>query len=167
MLWTLAPSRCSLLDEADELLSRGFKDQIYDIFRFLPSDTQVGLFSATMPNEVLEITENSKFMCDPIRISMKASELSLEGTKQFYVAVEKEEFKLDTLYDLYDTMKITQAVIFCNTRRKVDTLTQAMHARDFTVSAIVSFLSPCQPCLTDVISLSLSSTETWSPRSLS
>ncbi|KAI3139139.1 hypothetical protein CBS147326_2817 [Penicillium roqueforti] len=55
---------------------------------------------------------------------------------QFYIAVEKEEWKLDTLSDLYETVTITQAVIFCNTRRKVDWLTDKLTARDFTVSAM-------------------------------
>ncbi|KAI9023287.1 P-loop containing nucleoside triphosphate hydrolase protein [Hyaloraphidium curvatum] len=123
-----------VLDEADEMLSRGFKDQIYDVFQNLPPTTQVVLLSATMPMDVLEVTK--RFMRDPIRILVKKDELTLEGIKQFYIAVEKEEWKLDTLCDLYDTVTITQAVIFCNTRRKVDWLTEKMHARDFTVSAM-------------------------------
>uniref|UniRef100_A0A8C1G5M0 RNA helicase n=1 Tax=Cyprinus carpio TaxID=7962 RepID=A0A8C1G5M0_CYPCA len=122
------------LDEADEMLSRGFKDQIYEIFQKLGTDTQVILLSATMPQEVLEVT--TKFMRDPIRILVKKEELTLEGIRQFYINVEKEEWKLDTLCDLYETLTITQAVIFINTRRKVDWLTEKMHARDFTVSAL-------------------------------
>jgi translation initiation factor 4A len=125
------------LDEADEMLSRGFKDQIYEVFQLLPPETQVVLLSATMPAEVLEVTK--KFMRDPVRILVKRDELTLEGIKQFYIAVEKEEWKLDTLCDLYETVTITQAVIFCNTRRKVDWLTEKMHGREFTVSAMVSF----------------------------
>jgi translation initiation factor 4A len=123
------------LDEADEMLSRGFKDQIYEVFQLLPQETQVVLLSATMPADVLEVTK--KFMRDPVRILVKRDELTLEGIKQFYIAVEKEEWKLDTLCDLYETVTITQAVIFCNTRRKVDWLTEKMHAREFTVSAMV------------------------------
>ena len=126
--------RLFVLDEADEMLSRGFKDQIYDIFKFLPEKVQVALFSATMPMEVLEVTD--RFMRDPIRILVKRDELTLEGIKQFYIAVEKEEWKLDTLCDLYETLTITQAIIYCNTRRKVDWLTEKMQARDFTVSAM-------------------------------
>jgi translation initiation factor 4A len=67
---------------------------------------------------------------------VKKDELTLEGIKQFYVAVEKEDWKLDTLCDLYETITITQACIFCNTRRKVDMLTEQMLAREFTVSAM-------------------------------
>jgi translation initiation factor 4A len=123
-----------ILDEADEMLSRGFKDQIYDVFRYMNEQIQVILLSATMPADVLEVTK--KFMRNPVRILVKKEQLTLEGIKQFYIGVEKEEWKLDTLCDLYETLTITQAVIFCNTRRKVDWLTEKMHSRDFTVSAM-------------------------------
>ncbi|EIM23544.1 DEAD-domain-containing protein [Wallemia mellicola CBS 633.66] len=123
-----------ILDEADELLNLGFKDQIYDIYRYLPPATQVVLFSATLPHDVLEMT--TKFMTDPIRILVKRDEITLEGIKQFFVAVEKEEWKFDTLCDLYDTLTITQAVIFCNTRKKVDWLTEKMREANFTVSSM-------------------------------
>ncbi|CAJ2666814.1 unnamed protein product [Trifolium pratense] len=99
------------------MLSRGFKDQIYDVYRYLPPDLQVFLISATLPHEILEMT--NKFMTDPVRILVKRDELTLEGIKQFFVAVEREEWKFDTLCDLYDTLTITQAVIFCNTKRKI------------------------------------------------
>ncbi|KAF5320938.1 hypothetical protein D9619_000491 [Psilocybe cf. subviscida] len=123
-----------VLDEADELLNKGFKDQIYDVYRYLPPATQVVLLSATLPYDVLEMT--TKFMTDPIRILVKRDELTLEGIKQFFVAVEKEDWKFDTLCDLYDTLTITQAVIFCNTRRKVDWLTEKMRNSNFTVSSM-------------------------------
>ncbi|KAH7574399.1 hypothetical protein JRO89_XS03G0291600 [Xanthoceras sorbifolium] len=125
--------RMFVLDEADEMLSRGFKDQIYDIFQHLPPKIQVGVFSATMPPEALEITR--KFLNKPVRILVKRDELTLEGIKQFYVNVGKEDYKLDTLCDLYETLAITQSVIFVNTRRKVDWLTDQMRSRDHTVSA--------------------------------
>jgi len=121
-------------DEADEMLSRGFKDQIYDIFKTLPPNIQVCLFSATMAPEILELT--TKFMRDAVRILVKKDELTLEGIRQFYVAIEKEEWKLDTLCDLYETLTITQAIIYCNTRRKVDFLADQMSKRDFTVSTM-------------------------------
>jgi translation initiation factor 4A len=123
-----------VLDEADEMLSRGFKDQIYDVFRKLPSTIQVILLSATMPEDVLEVTK--RFMRDPINILVKKEELTLEGIKQFYINVEKEEWKLETLTDLYETMTITQAVIFLNTRRKVDWLKEKLGEKDFTVSSM-------------------------------
>uniref|UniRef100_A0A8C1LMA4 RNA helicase n=1 Tax=Cyprinus carpio TaxID=7962 RepID=A0A8C1LMA4_CYPCA len=113
-----------VLDEADEMLNKGFKEQIYDVYRYL----------ATLPHEILEMT--NKFMTDPIRILVKRDELTLEGIKQFFVAVEREEWKFDTLCDLYDTLTITQAVIFCNTKRKVDWLTEKMREANFTVSSM-------------------------------
>ncbi|KAL6778478.1 EIF4A [Auxenochlorella protothecoides x Auxenochlorella symbiontica] len=125
--------RMFVLDEADEMLSRGFKDQIYDIFQLLPPKIQVGVFSATLPPEALELTR--KFMNKPVRILVKRDELTLEGIKQFYVDVGMEDYKLDTLCDLYETLAITQSVIFANTRRKVDWLTDKMRERDHTVSA--------------------------------
>eukprot|EP00928_Gymnodinium_smaydae_P100729 TRINITY_DN994_c1_g1_i9.p1 TRINITY_DN994_c1_g1~~TRINITY_DN994_c1_g1_i9.p1 ORF type:complete len:392 (+),score=108.24 TRINITY_DN994_c1_g1_i9:107-1282(+) len=123
-----------VLDEADELMSRGFKDQIYDIFKCLPPNVQVCLFSATMAPEILEMT--TKFMRDAVRILVKKDELTLEGIRQFYVAIEKEEWKLDTLCDLYETLTITQAIIYCNTRRKVDFLQDQLSKRDFTISVM-------------------------------
>ncbi|XP_035226012.1 eukaryotic initiation factor 4A-III-like isoform X1 [Stegodyphus dumicola] len=123
-----------VLDEADEMLNIGLKDQIYNVYRYLPAITQVVLISATLPDEIWEMT--SKFMVDPIKILVKKDEMTLEGIKQFFVLVEKEEWKLDTLLDLYERMTIRQAVIFCNTKRKVDWLTKKMKEADFTVSSM-------------------------------
>lgn len=123
-----------VLDEADELLNRGFREQIYDVYRYLPPATQVVVVSATLPYDVLDMT--TKFMTDPVRVLVKRDELTLEGIKQYFIAVEKEEWKFDTLCDLYDTLTITQAVIFCNTRRKVDWLTDKMREANFTVSSM-------------------------------
>jgi translation initiation factor 4A len=132
--------RMFVLDEADEMLSHGFKDQIYDIFQLLPPDLQVGLFSATLSPEALDITR--RFMNKPVRILVKRDELTLDGIKQFYVDVVKEEWKLETLCDLYETLTITQSVIFANTRRKVDWLSERMRAKDFTVSSTHGDMDP-------------------------
>lgn len=86
-----------------------------------------------MPEEALEIT--NKFMNNPIRILVKKDELTLEGIRQFYIYVEREDWKLDTLIDLYDTINITQCVIFCNSKRKVDWLTARLTEKEFTVSS--------------------------------
>lgn len=123
-----------VLDEADEMLSKGFKEQIYDVYRYLPPTIQVILLSATLTHDVLQMT--TKFMTDPVRVLVKRDELTLEGISQFFVAVEREEWKFDTLCDLYDTLTITQALIFCNTRKKVDWLTEKMREANFTVSSI-------------------------------
>jgi len=126
--------RIFVLDEADEMLSFGFTDQVYKIFKCVPPDVQVCLFSATMPPEILDMTK--KFMRNPVRILVKKDELTLEGIKQFYVAAEKEEWKIDILCDLYETLTVNQSIIYCNTRRKADYLDKEMSKRDFTVSVI-------------------------------
>lgn len=130
----LSQVKLFILDEADSMLDRGFKEQIYDVFQHLPPTVQVCLFSATMPEEILDISK--RFMRDPVRILVKRDELTLEGIKQFYVHVEREDWKFETLCDLYETLTITQAIIYCNTRRKVDWLTGKMIAKDFTVSSM-------------------------------
>jgi len=124
-----------VLDEADEMLaSRGFIDIVQDIFKYLPQEVQVALFSATMPSEVLQVTE--KFMRDPVRILLKKENLTLEGIKQFYVVMNSERDKLATLFDLYGDMSVTQSIVYCNSRQKVDWLAREMQAEDFTCSCI-------------------------------
>ncbi|KAF9462729.1 P-loop containing nucleoside triphosphate hydrolase protein [Collybia nuda] len=130
------------LDKVDEMLSRGFKDQFYEVFQLLSQDTQVVLLFSTTPADVLEVTK--KLMRDPVRILVKRDELTLQGIEQLYIAVEKEEWKLDTLCDLYETVIITQAAIFCNTRQKVDWLTEKIHSHEFTVSVMHGDMEPKQ-----------------------
>jgi ATP-dependent RNA helicase len=124
--------RMWVLDEADEMLQEGFKEQIYDVYRYLPHSTQVVLVSATLPRDVLKIA--AKLMTDPLQILVKRDEITLEGIRQFFIAVEREEWKFDTLCDLYNTLTITQAVIFCNTRKKVEWLAHQMRQANFTVA---------------------------------
>ncbi|XP_024630521.1 eukaryotic initiation factor 4A-6 [Medicago truncatula] len=129
-----------VMDEVDQMLSLGFKDKIDEIFKLLPCKIQVGVISATMPPEALEITR--KFMKKPVTIQAKPDELTLEGIKQFYVDVEKEEWKLETLCDIFElTVKaksITHCIVFVDTRCKVDWLTDKMQSRDHKVSVIQS-----------------------------
>ncbi|PVH15981.1 ATP-dependent RNA helicase FAL1 [Candidozyma duobushaemuli] len=123
-----------ILDEADELMTKGFKEQIYEIYRQLPSTVQVVVVSATLTREVLEMT--SKFTTDPVRILVKREDVTLEGIKQYYIQCEKEEWKFDTLCDLYDNLTITQAVIFCNTKAKVTWLAEQLRKANFAVVAM-------------------------------
>lgn len=125
---------CFIIDEADEMLSAGFEEQVRGIMAKLPEACQVALFSATMPPECLDIANH--FMRQPLHILVKAEEVTLEGIAQFYIDVEREEWKLDVLCDLYETLTVTQAVIFCSSRRKVDWLQSQLETREFTVSAI-------------------------------
>lgn len=130
--------RMLVIDEADEMLSVGFKDQIRVILENIPRSCTISLFSATMPEEMIHLTE--KFMTNPIRIIIKREEITLEGIQQYYVNVEKEEWKLETLLDLYEQISINQAILFCNTRRTVEWLAKEMNDKGFTVSAFHSEL---------------------------
>lgn len=123
-----------VLDEADELLTKGFKEQIYEIYKTLPAGAQVVVVSATLTPEVLEMT--NKFTTDPVKILVKRHDVTLKGIKQYYIQCEKEDWKFDTLCDLYDNLTITQAVIFCNTKAKVNWLAGQMRKSNFTVAAM-------------------------------
>jgi translation initiation factor 4A len=123
-----------ILDEADEMLSRGFKDQIYEIFQYISKNCQVALFSATMPNEALDITK--KFMNDPLSILVKNEDLTLEGIKQFYIDVDNETLKFDYLCDIYSSLSISQTIIYCNSKRKSDWIREKLLAKGFTVECI-------------------------------
>jgi len=100
----------------------------------MPTTVQVALISATMPRDVLQLAK--KMTNNPVCVLVRKDELTLEGIKQFHVDVEKEDYKFDTLCDLYDTLTITQAVIFCNTRKKVDWLAKEMKSAGFTITAM-------------------------------
>jgi len=126
--------RIFVLDEADEMLSMGFKEQILTIFRTMPGNIQVGLFSATMPDDMLKMTE--EFMRDPFKILVDKESLTLEGINQYYVAIETEQYKFETLTDLYDNIDIQQAMIYANTKKKVIELGERMAEADFTCSII-------------------------------
>jgi len=121
--------RVVVLDEADALLSRNLVENIDDIFKFLPEDKQVALFSATMPSRITNFTHN------PTHILVKRDSLTLDGVKQFFVVVE-EEHKMETLMDLYEAVSIAQSVIFANTRRKVDWVAEQMNSNSHKVSSL-------------------------------
>jgi translation initiation factor 4A len=124
-----------ILDEADEMLSTGFKEQIYEIYQLIDNDNlQNVILSATLSQDILDVAEN--FMKDPVKILIKTEELTLEGIKQFYVNVEKEDWKLDTLCDLFESISAAQTIIFVDSKRKADWLTNMMTERDFTISCI-------------------------------
>ena len=125
-----------VLDEADEMLTRGFKEQVYNIFQYLKPSLQVALFSATMPNHMSSIT--SKFMRNPVSISVKAESLTLEGILQYYVAVEDDRQKYAALKDLYSMLSVNQCIIYCNSVRRVIDLYDAMVADGFPVCCIHS-----------------------------
>ena len=119
-----------ILDEADEMLSKIFSNQIYDIFRFLPNNIQVGLFSATMTPEFFRIAKC--FMRNPVKILVKDEDLTLEGIKQFYINLEHNEFKFETLCDLYDLCSVSQTIIYCNSRTMVEELYRRLCEDNFS-----------------------------------
>lgn len=123
-----------VIDEADELLSQGFKEQIYYIFQYLPRTTQICLFSASMPIEVEQLTE--KFMTDPEKILVKSEMLTLDGIQQYHVALDNDGNKFDCLKDLYDSLSVSQSIIYCNSIKRVDDLYDAMVNDDFAVSKL-------------------------------
>jgi hypothetical protein len=125
-----------VLDEADEMLSKGFKDQIYNIFQNLNSQVQMVLFSATMPEEILKLT--SKIMRNPVMITMKNEELNLECIKQFFIALQDDMSKYDTLKDLFSVISISQCIIYCNNVKRVIDLTNAMLKDGHSVCCIHS-----------------------------
>ena len=126
--------RIMVLDEADEMLSQGFKTQIYNIFQYFNANIQVAIFSATFTEEVLELTE--KFMRNPVRIIMKAEELSLECIQQYYIAVSSDQVKYEVLKDLFSTISISQSIIYCNSVRRVADLHEAMTKDGYSVCGI-------------------------------
>lgn len=134
--YVLKPEHLNLfvLDEADEMLSRGFKDQIYEIFQYVSKNCQVALFSATMPEEALEIT--TKFMENPMTILIKREDLTLEGIRQFYIDVGTENWKFDCLCDIYGNLSVSQTIIYCNSKRKADWIREKLLAKGFTVECI-------------------------------
>ena len=125
-----------VLDEADEILSYGFKDQIYNIFQYLTNEVQVGLFSATMPNELETLTE--KFLRDPIKILVKKEQVTLEGIKQYYVGVDTDQDKLATLQDIFSVITMSQCIIYCNSRERTDTVYDNMVQEGYPVIRIHS-----------------------------
>jgi translation initiation factor 4A len=125
-----------ILDEADEMLSKGFKDQMYDIFKFLNDNVQVALFSATMPEEMLILSD--KFMRDPVKIVMKTEELTLECIQQYYIALSDDQSKYDALKDLFSFLQVSQCIIYVSTVKRVEDLYNTMISDGFPVCCIHS-----------------------------
>jgi translation initiation factor 4A len=125
-----------ILDEADEMLSAGFKDQVYNIFQYLNTDIQVVLVSATLPDSIHYII--SKIMRNPVKIAVRREMLTLEGIKQFFIAVDDDRQKYATLKDLFSYLSIAQCIIYCNSIKRVQDLYEAMKEDEFPVCRIHS-----------------------------
>ena len=125
-----------VLDEADELLSKGFKDQIHDVFQHINSQAQIALFSATIPREMINLTD--KFMRDPIKIMLKPEELTLDCIQQYYIALRNDSDKYDALKDLFSLLQVKQTIIYVNNINRVNDLYDAMIKDGYPVCYIHS-----------------------------
>jgi superfamily II DNA/RNA helicase len=123
-----------VLDEADEMLSSGFKEQMSKILVHLPVSIKIGLFSATLSEELIEIAKT--FMNHPIKILVKNKELTLQGIAQYFVNLNDDSDKYETLKDIFSTLTISQSIIYCNSTRRVDDLEEAMLEDNFPVKKI-------------------------------
>jgi len=123
-----------IIDEADEMLSQGFKELIHDIFNFIPKTTQVGLFSATFPDDLVELSK--QFMNDPEEILVKKESLTLEGISQYYINVKHHQWKYDVLTDIYNTINIAQCIIYINSKARLNQIYQALVDDNFPVGMI-------------------------------
>ena len=128
-----------VLDEADEILSIGFMDTIYNIIRYLPEQAHIYLFSATMPREILELTD--KFMDNSEKILIDKENLTLEGIKQFYLNCNIYKWKYDVLIDLYESITINQCIIYVNTKNILTHLVDTLLEKNFPISYIHGELS--------------------------
>lgn len=125
-----------VLDEADEILTDGINDKLNFIFEKIPSGIQSILISATLNTNVFTVSK--KLLHDPIKILLKNSEVAVELISQFYIEVDTEDLKFDTLLDLYGITSTSQTIIFCNTIRKVDWLKENLEKNNFTITCIHS-----------------------------
>ena len=128
--------RMIVLDEADEILSQGFLDQIYNIFQFLSDKVQVVMFSATIPEQLHDVV--NKIMMNPMKILVKSEQLSLEGISQFYISFNNDHEKLMALMDLYEGISVSQSIIYCNSVKRVMELYDTMKRQGFPVCCMHS-----------------------------
>ena len=126
-----------VLDEADEMLSKGFKEQIYNIFYQLNEDAvQIALFSATLSSDLLDMSK--KLLREPEKILVKSEALTLEGISQYYVLLDDEKAKYLTLKDLYSSINVSQCIIYCNSLRRVIDLYDNMRNEGYPVCCLHS-----------------------------
>ena len=136
-IFSLNYLKCFVLDEADEMLSKGFLEEIKKIISLIPTTAKILLFSATMPKAIVEMT--TQFMEKPARILVKNEELTLEGIRQYYVYLKKID-KLDVLLQIYRGIEIAQAIIYCNSKKTVNFLSEEMKKKGHMISSIHSDL---------------------------
>lgn len=123
-----------VIDEADDVLSTGFRKQIKKIFQSIPKDTQVALVSATIPQEMSNLFD-AILKPDFISILIKDDQLTLDGIVQFYINLD-EQYKFDAIIDLYQYINIGQGIIYCNRKNKADELQNVLNSQDFSAGVL-------------------------------
>jgi translation initiation factor 4A len=123
-----------IIDEADEMLGLGFLEQINEIIKMIPPDCQICLFSATIPPEIIKLTEN--IMNDPAKILVKKENLTLEGIKQYYLSCSNDTNKYENLFEIFANIDVNQCIIYVNTKDKAERLSLQMREKEFIVSCI-------------------------------
>lgn len=131
---SLQDLKCMVLDEVDEMLSIGFEQQIKDIFEYVATDCQIAMFSATMSDSTKKIAR--RILNNPVQIFVKNDEVTLEGISQFFINVQKEDYKLPTLLDIYDKLSISQTIIYINSKKKADWLHEELNKEGHAVSCL-------------------------------
>lgn len=122
-----------ILDEADEMLNMGFREDIDTILEEVPEVRQTVLFSATMPREILELT--NRYQNKPVMIKATHKELTVPSIEQYYLEV-REASKLEVLSRLIDANSIKLSLVFCNTKKRVDDLAQNLQSRGYAAEAL-------------------------------
>lgn len=130
-----------VLDEADEMLDMGFRDDIEDILQKIPQEHQTVLFSATMPREILELTH--VYLKDPVSVRVTPKELTVPSIDQVYFEV-REHNKMEALSRILDMYTPELCLVFCNTKRKVDELVEKLQGRGYFSEALHGDLKQSQ-----------------------
>ena len=129
----LANLKMIILDEADEMLNMGFREDIDIILKEVPEARQTILFSATMPKEILDLTK--LYQNKPVMIKAAHKQLTVPSIEQYYLEV-REASKLETLSRIIDANSIKLSLVFCNTKKRVDELAQNLQSRGYTAEAL-------------------------------
>jgi len=124
-----------IVDEADQMLEDRFKEQLQCILDLgFPAQARCAFFSATMNADVVEFV--NKLLNNPVRILIPPEKVTLKGINQYGIALEREDWKFEVLLDLYKNLDITQALIYCNTRKRVEWLADKMIQNGYPISFI-------------------------------
>jgi translation initiation factor 4A len=125
-----------VMDEADELLQNNFQQQMKELISKMEVNIQILLFTATIPDDMMNITK--KFMRNPYIISIHSENLSLDGIKQYFCALSNDVQKLETLKKIYSQISISQSIIYCNSVNRTMILYEELKNEGFPVAFIHS-----------------------------